>query len=234
MRRHRLSPAAADELRATPIHPVLQDSGNARQAALSSAANLDGVLVNAVDSDRAQGRKLAPVGPGTPAAPGIVARMPAPRCAIPPSCPGGRPPAGPGSAAWARRRGRWLRAGAPAALLAAWLVAGLVACATPSVPVPPPRAEKITFEFDADEGQARFAYGPSPDFGGAVVYVYNRSRGVGVITTAESDGSVAPTAPFAAGAGDDVLVTFDLDHQLASICVEVADGLSSAARECAP
>jgi hypothetical protein len=122
---------------------------------------------------------------------------------------------------------------APRPHLASALALAVVAgCVTPSVPVPPPEAESITFALDADAGTVQFSYGPSPDFPGAIVYVFNRDRGVGVITTAEDDGSVAPTDPFAATAGDDILVTFDLDFQLTSICVEVADGPSSPAREC--
>lgn len=116
-----------------------------------------------------------------------------------------------------------------AAALAALAAAG---CATPSVPVPPPRAESISFEVDAEAGTARFSYGPSPDFAGALVYVLDRDKGVGVITTAEDDGSVAPTDPFPADPGDDIVVTFQRDDQLSAICVQLADGPSSPAREC--
>ena len=84
---------------------------------------------------------------------------------------------------------------------------------------------------EGDAGTATFSYGRSV-YQGAVVYVFNRDRGVGVIATAESDGSVAPTAPFAAADGDDVVVTFDLDDQLAAVCVTLHDGPSSSAYEC--
>jgi hypothetical protein len=122
-----------------------------------------------------------------------------------------------------------LRAAARAA--AAALLVGVAGCVTPSVPIPPPEPERIAFALDADAGTATFSYGRSV-YQGAVVYVFNRDRGVGVITTAESDGSVAPTAPFAAADGDDVVVTFDRDDQLAAVCVTLHDGPSSSAYEC--
>jgi hypothetical protein len=118
------------------------------------------------------------------------------------------------------------------AALVGLVAGGLSGCLTPSVPVPPPLPEKISFEVDADAGQARFSYREEPNFADAVVYVFNRDQGVGVITTAEPDGSVAPTEPFAAAAGDDIVVTFDLETQLASICVELAAGPSSPSRRC--
>lgn len=108
------------------------------------------------------------------------------------------------------------------------LVALLGACTTPSIPIPPPESTKIGFEHDDTSGTATFSYAGDPDFGGAVVYVFDRNTGKGVIDTARADGSVGPTAPFMADLGDQVLVTFDLGDQLASICVLLVDGTPSA------
>ena len=116
--------------------------------------------------------------------------------------------------------------------LAAALAVGLAACATPSVPIPPPEPESIVFEVDLAGGTARFAYDPRADYVGAVVYVFNRDAGQGVITVADELGGVAPTAPFPAQEGDEVVVTVELDNQIASTCVRLRDGRSSSSLEC--
>jgi hypothetical protein len=117
-------------------------------------------------------------------------------------------------------------------LLAAALVVGLAACVTPSVPIPPPEAQKISFEVDIGAGAARFQYAPHPDFALATVYVLNRTQGVGVITTAQVDGSVAPTEPFAAALDDEVVVSFEKEGAIGSICVRLQPGQSGPALQC--
>jgi hypothetical protein len=119
-------------------------------------------------------------------------------------------------------------------VLSAVLVAGFVACFTPSVPIPPPAPEKMSFVVDFTAGSAQFEYEPSPSYGSAIVYVFNRDKGTGVITTARPDGSVAPTDPFPATDGDEVVITFEVESQLASTCVELHDGPSSSEYECIP
>ena len=108
----------------------------------------------------------------------------------------------------------------------------LTSCVTPSVPIPPPEPERMVFSYDGMAGQASFTFDPDPSYGGAIVYVFNRSQGVGVIETAGADGSVGPTRTFSANLGDQVLVTFELDTQLSATCVEFQDGRSSSALEC--
>ena len=115
--------------------------------------------------------------------------------------------------------------------LALALAAG---CFTPSVPIPPPEPEKITFDLDLGSGSAQFSYPANPSYSGAVVYVFNRDQGEGIITTAGADGSVAPTRPFPAADGDQVVVSFELDEQIGSACVELHDGPSSSEYECSP
>jgi hypothetical protein len=118
----------------------------------------------------------------------------------------------------------------------AWLVvAGYLAvagCLTPSVPIPPPEPEKMAFDLDLEAGTARYSFAPDASYGKAVVYVFNRDRGRGVITTANDDGSVDPTEPFVAADGDEIVVTFELEAQVASTCVVLHDGPSSSAYEC--
>jgi hypothetical protein len=108
----------------------------------------------------------------------------------------------------------------------------LAACATPSIPIPPPSPENMAFEVDADAGVASFSYRRDATYAHAIVYVFNRDAGEGIIATADGQGAVAATQPFPAEDGDEVVVTFELESQLASTCVVVADGPSSSGREC--
>jgi hypothetical protein len=117
-----------------------------------------------------------------------------------------------------------LRAFAASALLAVG-----VSCVTPSVPIPPPDIAKISLAIDADGGTVQFSYAPDPSYGGAIVYVFNRDLGEGIITTARDDGSVGPTEPFAAEVNDQLVISFELDEQLSSRCVVVGE---SALAEC--
>ena len=119
-------------------------------------------------------------------------------------------------------------------LLVALVGVALPGCTSHSVPIPPPSPESVVFSLDLEAGHASFQYDPTPAFGGATVYVFNRQVGEGVITTAEADGSVLPTPPFPAMTGDEVIVTFETDGQLSSTCVKMQDGRSSSALECQP
>jgi hypothetical protein len=105
-------------------------------------------------------------------------------------------------------------------------------CITPSVPIPPPAPENMAFQLDVSGGTASFEYRADPTFADAIVYVFNRDQEEGVITKAEVDGSVQPTVPFPAAEGDHVVVTFELEAQLASTCIEVHDGPSNSGFEC--
>lgn len=120
------------------------------------------------------------------------------------------------------------------ALLGALSAALVINCATPSVPIPPPAPEHMTFAVDFDLGAATFEYRAFSSYGGAVVYVFNRDAGAGVIATADADGAVGPTDPFPAVEGDEVVVTFELENQFASTCVVLQDGQSSPANRCDP
>ncbi len=91
-----------------------------------------------------------------------------------------------------------------AALAALAAVLALGGCITPSIPIPPPEPTAMIFEIDVEVGLATFSYDDEPNYADAVVYVYNRDLGVGVIATARSDGSVGPTAPFPAEAGNEI------------------------------
>ena len=119
-------------------------------------------------------------------------------------------------------------------LLCVLALAGTASCFTPSVPIPPPDPRKISFDLDLELGSAQFEYQANADYGDAVVYVFIRSQGEGLITTARVDGSVGPTSPFPADEGDQVIISFEREDQISSACVELHDGPSSEAYECVP
>jgi hypothetical protein len=123
-----------------------------------------------------------------------------------------------------RVRLRWL------AILA--LVFGLSACITPSIPIPPPEPSSMTFAVDAQGGTVTFRYAAEPNYANAVVYIFNRNLGTGVITTARADGSVGPTAPFPAALGHNVAVTFETPEVSVTTCVVVREGAPSAVEYC--
>ncbi len=111
-----------------------------------------------------------------------------------------------------------LRVGAATGLGLAVAASG---CITPSIPIPPPEPSEMRFPIDVQNGTATFSYGPEINFAGALVYVYNRSRMVGVIAQARADGSVGPTEPFPAGDGDNVTVTFQTSDDASASCVVI-------------
>lgn len=90
----------------------------------------------------------------------------------------------------------------------------------------------MAFAVDLTGGQAQFAYGTEPRYAFAVVYVFNKDKGTGIITTARADGSVGPTEPFPASLGDNVAITFETDEVSASRCVVVREGAPSAFDYC--
>ncbi len=120
---------------------------------------------------------------------------------------------------------------APSACAIALAIA-LGSCVTPSIPIPPPDPEQMTFELESASGTARFSYSPSGVYDGALVYVFNRNKGTGVIDTARADGSVGPTLPFPAASGDQVVVSFQRDTQTVSTCIAIRQGRQSAADLC--
>ncbi len=101
---------------------------------------------------------------------------------------------------------------------------GLAACVTPSIPIPPPEPERMTFAVDVAGGTVRFSYDAERNYADAIVYVFNRDRGQGIITTARADGSVGPTDPFPAAVGEEVAITFETLESLAGTCVRILDG----------
>ena len=102
----------------------------------------------------------------------------------------------------------------------------LAGCITPSIPIPPPDPALMSFSISAQAGatSAVFAYPATHNYVGSVVYLYNRDQGVGIILDANPDGSVGPSGPLSAVAGNQVVVTFQLEDQAVSSCVRLRDG----------
>lgn len=112
------------------------------------------------------------------------------------------------------------------------LLALIAGCVTPSIPIPPPEPANMAFTVDVSSGAATFSYGTEPHYAFAVVYVFNKDKGTGIITTARADGSVGPTQTFPASLGDNVSITFETDEVKTSRCVVVRDGTPSAVEYC--
>jgi hypothetical protein len=112
------------------------------------------------------------------------------------------------------------------------IVAGLGGCITPSIPIPPPEPMAMTFALDLQAESATFSYRATDRYALALVYVFNDTRGVGVIDTAREDGSVGPTAPFPAAVGEQVVVTFEVEDTSVSRCVILREGTPSAFDSC--
>jgi hypothetical protein len=120
--------------------------------------------------------------------------------------------------------------------LAIAAVVGLLlgGCITPSIPIPPPDPELMTFEVSGDgaTSTARFSYPADPNYRGSVVFVYNRDRGLGIIEATRPDGSVGPTQPVQAAIGEQVVVTFEREDQTVSTCVRLRNGAQSSIDYC--
>lgn len=121
-------------------------------------------------------------------------------------------------------------------LLGLAIAIALGGCVTPSIPIPPPDPAKMMFDVQivGNDSQAVFAYGPETNYADALVFVFNRDRGVGIIETARPDGSVGPTAPVSAALGEQIVVTFERDDQTVSTCVRLRQGQQSSLDFCGP
>jgi hypothetical protein len=113
-------------------------------------------------------------------------------------------------------------------------LAGLAGCLTPSIPIPPPDPELMTFEV-LGEGAgttATFSYPANINYERSIVYVYNHDRGVGIIEASRPDGSVGPTRPVSAAINDQVVVTFQRDDLSVSTCIRLRNGAQSSTAYC--
>lgn len=124
------------------------------------------------------------------------------------------------------------RAVAPAVVVA--LAVALGGCITPSIPIPPPDPELMTFQLAGDGANttATFSYPANANYRGSIVFVYNRDRGLGIIEASRADGSVGPTQPVQAAIGEQIVVTFQREDQTVSTCVRLRNGTQSSTDYC--
>jgi len=119
---------------------------------------------------------------------------------------------------------------------AAVVALAFAGCITPSIPIPPPDPELMTFEVTttANDSSATFTYPANVNYVGSVVFVYNHDRGVGIIENTRPDGSVGPTNPVNAALGDQIVVTFQKEDQTISTCIRLREGAQSSTDYCTP
>jgi hypothetical protein len=124
----------------------------------------------------------------------------------------------------------------PGLAIAGVLLAGFVAggCITPSIPIPPPDPERMTFVVTGEPAStsATFAYPADVNYQGSIVFLYNRDRGLGIIEAARPDGSIGPTRPVSATIGDQIVVTFQREDQTMSTCIRLRNGQQSSTPYC--
>ncbi len=107
-------------------------------------------------------------------------------------------------------------------------------CITPSIPIPPPDPSQMTFQLQGDVGNttASFSYPANVNYEETVVFVFNRTKGIGVIETARPDGSVGPTAPVSADLGNEMVISFQREDQTVSTCIKLREGAQSSNPPC--
>ena len=77
-----------------------------------------------------------------------------------------------------------------------------------------------------------FSYGPTTSYVGGIAYVYNQTKGQGVIQNCGPDGSIGPTQPFPAEAANQVVVTVQVCDQTESSCIVLREGTQDPTTYC--
>ena len=110
----------------------------------------------------------------------------------------------------------------------------LAGCVTPSIPIPPPDPAKMTFQITVTgtDSSAVFNYPPTTDYKGGIAYLYNQNLGAGIIQNCNNDGSIGPTAPMRATAGDQIVVSVQVGQQTDSSCIVLRDGAQDPTTYC--
>ena len=89
----------------------------------------------------------------------------------------------------------------------------------------------MVFSVTTDTGgaitSASLEYPSTDNYQGGIAYVYNRSLGLGIIQDVNIDGSIGPTTPVQAAAGNSLVISVENDDQTVSTCVLVREGIPS-------
>ena len=118
------------------------------------------------------------------------------------------------------------------ALGALALALGLcTACYTPSVPLPPPLVEQMTFTAGATAGTVVLSSTAQPQIGAQRFSVFNVSQGLGVIFVSNPDGSFTSPA-FSGNDGDYIDISYDKDNESADRCTTLHIGAALVGASC--
>jgi hypothetical protein len=103
-----------------------------------------------------------------------------------------------------------------------WLSALLLmaaACTTPTIPIPPPQVEDVTFALDEPNMTATFEYTGGEPYADGFVYVFNLTQGVGPrVARFDAVGHVM-TEAFPGARDDEIDIAFRRDDAISTLCV---------------
>jgi len=102
-------------------------------------------------------------------------------------------------------------------VVAALALGFFTACYTPSVPLPPPLVQNMTFSTGTTAGSVILTSPAQPQIGAARFSIFNVSQGTGVIFVANSDGSFTSPA-FSGNEGDYMQIAYDKGNDSAELC----------------
>jgi hypothetical protein len=143
-----------------------------------------------------------------------------------------RPPAGWRNACLKMDRMRGIASRLRVALGALALALGVcTACYTPSVPLPPPLVENMTFQAGPTAGTVVLKSPAQAQIGAVRFSVFNESQGVGVIVVSANDGSFT-TPPFAGADGDYVEISYARGTDSAAQCTTLHVGVALVGATC--
>jgi hypothetical protein len=112
-------------------------------------------------------------------------------------------------------------------------LAAVAGCVAPSVPVPPPGPEAMSFTLDLQAGVAVYQANLGSDWGSSWVTLYDDTTGEGIVARSQPNGHVGPTAPWRANDGDQVRIQFERDDgEVSGVCLILHGGPSSQNYEC--
>jgi hypothetical protein len=105
------------------------------------------------------------------------------------------------------------------------------ACYTPSVPLPPPLIENMSFKAATATGTVTLSSPPETQIGAARFSVFNVSQGMGVIFVSNADGSFT-SPPFPGNDGDYIDISYDVNNESADRCTTLHVGASLVGSDC--
>jgi hypothetical protein len=122
------------------------------------------------------------------------------------------------------------------AVMSCFGLLGLAGCVTPSIPIPPPDPSMMTFHITTvgTNATAVLTYPATDAYRGGVAFVYNRNLGAGIIQRCNTDGSIGPTQPTTAKAGDEMVVSVQVGDQTESTCIVLQEGVQNPTAYCGP